>query len=298
MTDSLPEVDRFVWTGRFPDAWPHGADGWNTPRATFLQRLAAADEVVVLDAPSFPWQDLGGGLPDVPLVVRLPEDLDGEQIRLLLGDVLLSRVTEHDVLIEERADVRKALTEGFDLPDVWAEYDEQLILADRAEARFAKPRHHQLVQAVTDELATCLVGVDAPLVAVGGETEVRPAVAALARPGSTARRLEHFGVAELPDPDAVVLVLRDGGQSSDERVALIRAAHNVLHPGGHLLVLGHVVTETDGAPNPWIGELFDDLNEGTGTSLHLEELRSIRWSGDAMNRGVLLRFTSLRLREI
>lgn len=298
MTDAAPTLNRFVWTGRFPDAWPDGADGWNTPRATVLHELAAADEVVVLDAPSFPWQDLTGSLRDAPLVVRLPHDLDAEQIRLLLGDAFLSRVTAHDVLIEDRAEVRKALSEAFELPDVWAEYDEQLVVADRAAARAAKPRHNQLVQAITDELAACLVGVDEPLIAVGGETELRPAVVELARPGSSAHRLEHFGVAELPDPDAVVLLLRDGGQSSEERVAMIRAAHDVLHPGGHLLVLGHVVTETDGAPNPWIGELFDDLNEGTGTSVHLEELRSLRWSGDAMNRGILLRFTSLRLREI
>ena len=70
----LDQQDEIWWTGRFPEAWPDGLDGWNTPRLDLARMLDTHARVVILDVPSFPWLMLSSRL-DTPLVLRLPEEM-------------------------------------------------------------------------------------------------------------------------------------------------------------------------------------------------------------------------------
>jgi hypothetical protein len=138
-------------------------------------------------------------------------------------------------------------------------------------------------------------------VAVAGSRQFRPQL--FASPiDALCRRLESFDdedpAAWLPSPDAVIAILADGGQSADERIALLRTAHQSLQPGGVLLVAGHVVTQAEAAENPGIAQLVEELDAATGCGLQLEELRSVRWAGEPQARGVVLRYSSLQLQEI
>lgn len=328
-----PDVERFVWTGRLEGAWPGGADGWSHSREGVIRSLEQASELVVLDTPSFPWGLWRGARRDVRVVARLPEDLDADQIELLLGAPLLSQITPYDRLLDGRADVRAELTQRFDLPDVWVPFDdpsstatgpgaswrpvlEKYLVSEHsglALARTFKPRFNQVIQAVAEDLRDRLssgAGDESveetstgarPLVAVAGPREFRPQL--FASPlDAVSLRLEAFDEVEpeehLPDPDAVIVILQDGGQTPAERIALFSSVDAHLHPGTVLLVVGHVVTQDEGRENPGIQDLVEELNEVTGCALQLEELRSLRWAGEALSRGVLLRFTSLRVRVV
>lgn len=332
-----------VWTGRMVDAWPGGRDGWNTSRKQFLAALGRADVVVLLDPVSLPWP-MVGTRPDVPLLAVLPQELDADTLSPLLGQVLFSLVTPYDRLIHGNAEVRRALTERWDLPEgVWVPWDGEgqgwrpvlrdLVEDERAidelavaKARWVQPRllaaeslSHALRTGPTDagvmsEPTTTKENGAAQATALVTDPERRRRVALAGAVEGWVPLLSHSVRADihdlaeivagspetfpLPAPDGIVIVLRDGDQSREERRRLFREAYDVLRPGAALVILAHVVDTEDGRPNPSLGVLLEEVHDATGTSVHLDELVSARWVGDRLTRGVVLGFTSLQLREI
>lgn len=153
----IPPGPVLVWTGRTPQLWPGGRDGWNTSRKQFLAALDRAEIVAMVDPVSVPWPMMGAR-PDVPLVVVLPQTLDAGTVSSLLGQVLFSLLTPFDRLIHGSAEVRRALSETWDLPEsVWLPWDGEgdgwrpvleALLADTAateelshgKARWVQPR--------------------------------------------------------------------------------------------------------------------------------------------------------------
>lgn len=349
MSVSTVTESRLVWSGRYPDSWPDGLDGWSVSRRELAVRLDRLPLLVVLDPPSFPWPMFTAARRGMPVVVCLPDALDAATIGDLLGGPLLSRLTPYDRLVELRADVRAELEDYWGLtPQVWLPADltgvhpggpddaatdrrphgwrdvltEHLAALDAdptllEQARAGKPRFNQLGLLVAEELLANLQATDPlsdaetdtdegdgdppvnrPLVAVGGETAHRWRALRVSAGVSveTLDRMRHDDP-ECASPDAVVILLRDGGQTSQERLDLLRDAEGWLQPGGVLVVAAHVVTRPDGEPNPSLSQLVEEIHEATGTAVHLQELRSVRWLGESLTRGVVLRFTSLRERQ-
>lgn len=100
---------RVVWDGRWSGAASvAGArDGWNCDRTDLLAQLDDAAELVVLDALSFPWDTMRPGDLDIPLVLALPASLDAAAIEEVLGEVVLDRLSPHDVVVDHREEVRR-----------------------------------------------------------------------------------------------------------------------------------------------------------------------------------------------
>lgn len=305
-----------VWTGRLVDAWPGGRDGWSLGRDELRRLLGRARVFVMIDPVSVPWPTVAQ-CSDVPVVALLPQDLDADALSDLLGTVLFETLSPWDRLLDPRADVRRELTARWGLhDDVWLPWSSvdgswkpvlDAVLADdpeidaraRGKERWLQPRRlagRQLATALSGEAWT---GVR-PRVALAGEArEWGPALERAAR--AEVRPLEHYldkaeDAFPVPRPDACVVALRDGGQGHSERVALLTSADTVLGPGGVLLVVAHVVDTDAGVANPRVSTLIEEIHEATGTAVHLDEIVSARWVGDRYARGVLLRFTSLKVR--
>ncbi len=136
--------DRVVWGGRGTDQPTGALHGWNCGRTRLLAALEHASELVILDALSFPWESLGAGDRDVPLVVVLPDSCDAATINAVLGRVLLDHLTPHDRLVENRADVRAALAadwcvgDGMWLGDSNTDTTVSALLRARSEGRLTQ----------------------------------------------------------------------------------------------------------------------------------------------------------------
>jgi len=308
----------FVWTGRKPGAWPGGRDAWTTPRLELIALLKAADVLVLVDPVSFHYPMLANRR-NIPFVVVLPDDHESEHLEGLLGEPLLSWMGPADRIIATRPGQRELLGD-YDLPDeVWVDGTggwQQALEAHLADAEtierlvVEKARLQQRYSMAEKQVHDGLVSYDRddqPIgmprrVALLGET--RHWHLRLAR----TLRAEVYGadMVDRPGPDgfprvspgAALVAFRDGGQTTEERLTMLATAHDVLSPGGALVVLAHVVDTEDGRPNPSIGQLVEEVHEATGHLVHLEEMQSVRWTGDRMTRGVVLRFTSLRQREM
>jgi len=102
---------RVIWGGRWSASTSVGGarDGWNSDRTDLLAQLDGAAELVVLDALSFPWETMRPTDFDIPMVLALPATLDATAIEQVLGDVVLDRLTPHDVVVESREEVRRDL---------------------------------------------------------------------------------------------------------------------------------------------------------------------------------------------
>lgn len=118
--------ERVIWRGRAgADPASHvlleGAlDGWSCDRAELSLLLAGAGELVVLDALSFPWEQLSDTDRDIPLVLALPEQLDAAGVRTVLDKPVLRHLTHHDVLLDPRAEVREQIGAAYRLrPEQW-----------------------------------------------------------------------------------------------------------------------------------------------------------------------------------
>jgi hypothetical protein len=44
-------------------------------------------------------------------------------------------------------------------------------------------------------------------------------------------------------------------------------------------------------------QLLEELNDAAGLALHVDELRSVRWHGETLSRGVMLSATSLSVQD-
>ena len=110
---------RVVWTGRSPDDFSGGLDGWAVAPTDLETALDGAAELVVLDPLSFPWRSLQGRR-QLPLTVRLPDDLSADELDDLLGRPLLQHIGKFDRLLDSRADRRKELAARHDIDaEVW-----------------------------------------------------------------------------------------------------------------------------------------------------------------------------------
>jgi hypothetical protein len=320
-TDPVAEI---FWTGRFPEAWPGGRDGWNTSRRDLARLLEGCARVVILDAPSFPWLVMSPRV-DTPMVLRLPEELDAGVLSQLLGAGALRRLTPYDRLIHGHPGVRDRLSEEWELPDVWLRSDDVLAtpaadpaawlaalharIAESGPAdRLGKSRHNRVLRAALEELKRCVPGssddeaedgaAPRPLIALVAPDRYRSAEFH-AGFRDQVFRLDRFekeadGTGfRLPAPAAAVVLLADGGQDPEvRRHELARTAAQLL-PGSALIIVGHVVTEHPDRVNPSIGDLVDDVQQATGGAVQLEELRSLHWPEEPFVRGVVLRFTHL-----
>jgi len=324
MTDLMDPDSVALWTGRYFDTWPAGLDGWNSPRKKLRRSLERADVLVIADPVSFIYGSLSRR-PGLPFVGVLPREMSAETMLPLLGSMLVARATPFDRLLVDRPEIRAAFDEVYDLPEaVWVDYagkdpvavvrrtvDELGSLPDHAEAKTA---WMERCIAMADELISGLVwskdeyegmrvhGVGATTIAIDGDVQywrahlrrftnvrVYPIADALADPDD--------GFAK-PTVNAVALVLADGGQSFEDRAAMVRRAFEALPPGGQLVIDAHVVDTDEGAPNPSLSQLTEEIANISGTALHLESLTSVHHPGDRFTRGVRLRYTSLRVGEV
>jgi hypothetical protein len=310
-----------VWTGRHQGDWPGGLDAWTSTRSEVASRLQAAQALVLVDPVSFPYPMLAKRY-DLPVITVLPADWDAATLDGVLGGPVLLRLTPFDrLLLDLEVDVTTlgdGLSERWEIPDeVWVprpaggwKESLQALLADEAglaERALGKARFVNRLEGVFTELDLGLRRLDrdglnmpAPRqVSLLGETPYwasRISRRLRARVSPFDDTVDDFGF-PLSGPSAVVVSLRDGGQSREERLDMLTRASNALERGGTLLVVGDVVHSLRGEPNPSLLELIEEIHLATGHGIHLEELRSMRWPGESLSRGVLIRATSLRGRE-
>ncbi len=200
------------------------------------------------------------------------------------------QLTSFDRLVDPRKDVRALLTARYHLAEeVWEPPSED-------DGRYAgKTRLYDVVDVVQESVRRAV-----------RLRESQPLVGFLGRAGRIAGpvaaplecTIGRFGIeptpSDGPSPHTMVAWLPDGGQSRDERFAELARARDLLHPGGALIVVAHVVTAVDGRENPSISTLVEDLASVFGGMLHVDDLQSIRWPGETLSRGVLVTATSLR----
>lgn len=277
----------------WPDQEPR--DGRPSPRGplgrqALVAALADAARVVVRDPLTFPWDVLDAEEAwDVPLSVELPAQLDASEIAQRLGPPLLERLTPYDVLLEPRRDVRTLLERAFGLsPRSWADghHDDGDVGLSQATAK----RHLlEVASRVRTELAAADVSTGP--VHLRGRAEDLGNLLGLHRLDLPAASPGPALAA--PSPHAAVIWCRDGGGERSERHDLVVEALEALHPGSPLVVVGYVVTGDAGLVNPSFGELFEDLVRATGGMVHVDEVRSVRWAGEELRRGVVVRATTL-----
>ncbi|GII97637.1 hypothetical protein CLV28_1995 [Sediminihabitans luteus] len=277
MTATAPgrETD-FVWRGRFASL-VEGYDGWRIPRIDVEEELDRAQRVVVVDPLSFPWDALRPRHERKPLVICIDDDDVAEVVDAVIGaGGLASRITPFDTVLRDRAE----------LPDA---------LAAPAPAPFGKDQFLVLVEHLATELDVVgrTFGLEAPLVSVHG-TSTRPFEGWL-EARATARRAEPgaHGCAHA----AVVLLLDDAPTETADVRAAIDEAMRALTPGGSLVVVGDVVTAPGGPARPWLSELCTVVDAAAGGAVSVEEIRAVRWPGEILTRGVLLRYHALVLSD-
>ena len=309
-----------AWTGRLVGAWPGGIDEWSATRHAIREQVGQADLLLLIDPPSFHYGLLGLN-PGLPFVAVLPADLPADAIVDLLGAPLLERATSFDRIVVSRPEIKAALAARYDVPDeVWVvsmEADRVGVLRSivaslgpLADLADRKASWFRRCSTVAEELRIGLHGdpgtdgkapwTSTPLVALDGDARCwNRQIARLSATKVTALDDVVAAPADeafpVPSPDAVVLVLPDGGQTPQDRKVRLGMAFDVLPPGGQLVVDAHVVDSDYGLTNPTIGQLLEEIHEATGTAVHLEELRAVRRPGDRYTRGVVLRYTSLKV---
>lgn len=275
-----------VWVGRGGADGAEGWDGWNTSLQQLVDALPNASELVVHDPLSFPWGHRLAASRGVPFTATLPGELDADGIIAALGEPVLRQVTRFDRIVEPRPEVREALTSRYRLdPAIW----EAATPTDLAERRTGKARLYEVVAAVVAALG--------PVLSAEAETLIGFVGRAGELGGPVATRHALYDVTASPDeppaPDALVVWLDDGLQSTGERATLLSRARELLHPGGRLVVVGYVVNRPDGPVNPAISTLAEELNASFGGMLQVDDLRSVRWRGELLSRGVVIAGTAL-----
>jgi hypothetical protein len=67
--------------------------------AILQEHLADTDQLVILDPMSFPYELMVDEHRNIPLVVKIPAEVDNEAVSLVLGDPMLSHLTPFDTII-------------------------------------------------------------------------------------------------------------------------------------------------------------------------------------------------------
>jgi hypothetical protein len=307
VTEGATANSTVVWTGRLQGEAQGGRDGWNTSPQDLSEALEGAHELVIVDALSFPWRSLPMSRREVPLTVTLPRELAAEEIVAVFGRPLLRHLTPYDRLRVDRSDVRSDLAELLELPpEVWSTDDPA---PDDPPRHVQKARLYEAVAAVRTEVRgrqskseerplLGFVGRASALAGLVSSSVVSSAYAVYSiEPGADPLATTGVELAK-PTPHMVVVWLDDGGQSSEDRKALLSSSFDLLHPGGALIVLGYAVTEPGQSENPSISTLVRELSSACGEMVHVDEVRSIRWGGESLSRGVLIAATSLRVGRI
>lgn len=298
-----PAHGRVVWAGRWPRDVRGALDATDLGRTTLSSCLEETSELVVLDALSFPWESLAADVLDVPLVVALPGVLSADEMSAVLGGPLLSQLTPFDRLIESRSVVRDTLQQRWGLDygmwiispdtscgDVLDLLSDQPDAAIRSRKRAWRQTRQLIVESLTAALRAQPFGV--PRVALIGGEESLTRAAAL-ESGFPVACLEAAATPPLWSDHVVIVLLPR--IAADERVALLRHAHQRLRSAGTLIVIATVVAAPGEDRNlvPSAGELIEELNDATGLAVHVDELRSVRWRGEPLVRGVIISATSL-----
>ncbi len=133
-----------------------------------------------------------------------------------------------------------------------------------------------------------LLGDDAALadaLAVDLGVEVRHVPADGDHAGEPGPSRDHVVVLPLPTP-----------ATAATRLDRVRVAVARLRPAGRIVLVATVVaSQGDPAATraPSISQLAEEIDLATGGAVHLDDMQSLRWSGEPLRRGVVLVLTSL-----
>jgi hypothetical protein len=86
----------------------------------------------------------------------------------------------------------------------------------------------------------------------------------------------------------------DGDDTAGGRQIQLRDILAALRPASLLVVVGSVVVDESSPSAPSISSLISELSLASGGALYAEDLRSLRWPGEQVVRGVCLTLRYLR----
>lgn len=75
---------------------------YETRPALLVERLRGADQLVILDPISFPYEFMTDEHRDIPIVVQLPPEPEDDVLSLVLGEQLFSHLTPFDSMVLDR----------------------------------------------------------------------------------------------------------------------------------------------------------------------------------------------------
>lgn len=104
------------------------------------------------------------------------------------------------------------------------------------------------------------------------------------------------GAPRSPLGDHLVILPLELPLGTGARVDLLRRSLQRLRPTGRLVLAATVVSGPGGRAvdrPPSMSQLLEQLQAATGGSVHLDDLRSLRWSREPLRRGVCMTLTSL-----
>jgi hypothetical protein len=312
-----------VYTGRCRPELPPGLpvlDEWGVLPRQLHEVLAGAGRLVVLDAPSFPYESLSEAEWDLPMALALPPGLGFDTLAALLGPPVLSRLGLHDLVAGDDATGWDLVADEFVLPRgrfVAAAGDAALVahvtggdspaLGDRAAkaafraqaAAVAAAAGNSAGEASRALVVGCGRGAWAQVLARLGYAPVsfdldREAVQEARRhfPGMAFHEFDgDAGLGGAPHDAGLALLagiftrLEPSG-----RARVLGQAWAGLRPGGVLLVLDRLVGEP-GEPG-WmaVSDLVAAVSEASAGAAGLEDVRSLRSEAGGLHETGLLSF--------
>lgn len=157
--------------------------------------------------------------------------------------------------------------------------------------RLQKQLWSQLTELLVSAIQAAVAGrnLQAPCIAFQG---LPPRMEETLRMGRSWTSTSPSGpMADASSPHVTVLIL--GSHQLHEATASIRSAHDRTRPGGSLILICPVVS-TEGHDALPMEDFMESINEGTGTRVHLDDMRSIRWANEPFHRHAFLSLTVLK----